>query len=1080
MYPPQFSYGMPQNYGAMAGPASWGAAAVAGVPSALSTVGMAAGLGSLFSASPVLRGLSFLDPTTAGIEMGIARFGAQRAMGAGIGSALGAGVMAGAGPLALGMAAYEGVRYTGQQYMTGAREQLQLGAQLSGLGFANAQSMSGRGFGFQQTRQIGSMMRELDAHDPFTTMHELNQSMDQFMGMGMHRGVQDAREFSRKFKEFTTTIHEMAKQLGTTMEDAGKLFGVMSSSGFYTSADVMGNTRSMRTARGMGMDEGSYLGMQSQGSAISRASLMSGRAGALTASRFAGDVLIGATSRASGGAGFFRGTDLMDMTGTENVGDAAAALGTQFTGVMANYLTGTAGGRAMLAGLGEQRDGSFTGAVDLGQISKFAGGRVKLSELAGIGQGRLATGQSRASFKTSEHKIASSVLESASGVDAVLTAIDQEAKEHFKGQIASDDAMKLFYEKQLGVDARFSDALVEMVKNRTQSRLLWMRKVREEQRTADLQLDMKRNYTLSGLMTQVGGGISDLFAPVKQAGADMVVGTQMLGQSAYDSVLGIERSSMTDASKRASLMRFAGGTATPGARTGTTLDDFSSGSVARGVAAATSPAAARAQVERWASGEAPTAAGLLGSNSDASRQLTAFMATPGGADAKTHILRAREARQLGDTAAAEEHLAQARALVGEGFSTETRKRKDGSTMTVRNAFYGVTQERDLAAVMAEVGDAQGARLLAAKGTTKDHAYGDVKSAHDAAREALDSMGIEAGLAEQLSTGGVGSELMAASAGKGLGYLGGLQDRPDVKAKLAGLDEGSAAWNDVLARAASEELGGSFTGTDVETVRKAAHQAGKGLRRGKAMLEGGVFETATSKERMKWVEETWKGSAGKIRTSIDTQVGASTLRAAGVGLGMASPELRAALGSSYDAALRGLQTVSSGGDTAPAFAAVDRMLEEAGRGEGVGSIRGGQEVALLAEKRKTALERAAAGDAEAVAEAYGVAGGRSGLVGFAKEMKLNTPEDLDANDLDALVRRLASVDAAEQLAGGEGGNLLRRGLSVEQQISEDLRLTSEQVQKTAEAVRDLQTNSQRGWFAPPLETKSDTAKPAGTQ
>ena len=1054
-YPPEFSYGLPANYGSHTGAASWAASGIANLPSALSTTGMLAGLGTMFSASPILRGLSFLDPTTAGIEMGAARFMAARAGGAGVGAALGSGAMVGALPVAAGMAAYQAAAYTGQQFMTGAREQQQLGAQLSGIGFANPMAASGRGFGFGQLRQIGAMMREVDSHDPFTTMRELNQMMDQFTGMGMHRGVQDAREFGKKFKEFTHAVHEMAQELGTSMEEASRVFGTMRQSGFYSSRDVMGNTRSMQLSRNLGMDDDTFLGMQARGANVTRSALVSGRAGAMTSARFAQNVLIGATSKQSGGLGLFSDEELMDMTGAGTGAEAAAAMGTQFTGLMTGFLRNTPGGRAFLAGLGKQRGGSFTGEIDQAQLAKFASGNVRLSQLSGVGQGRLTSAQSRASFVNQEHKITSSLMESEQGVMSVMEAIDQEAKQHFRGQVADDDAMVLFIEKVIGADKQMAEKIRDVYKNYRATQEQRMRRMREEQAASLMQLEMRRNYTLSGLGQQVTGGISDLFAPVRQAGADFNVYVQETGQAAYDAVMGVDRAAMGVSSRRGSISRMAAGRALIGAASQTEFSDFASGTAGQSMAAqemlyGDGFKKSLALQQKLASGGDLSAANIgLG---DSMAKVDSFLASAQGTKVQDAILKAKQARALGDSKEADTQLARARRLIEGGmYSGPGASSLRGSGLT----------ERYLAAAALKSGDASLAREIMGKGDVKSRSYSDVSSAHKEAVSGLTDLGVSKDLAEQLSGGGVGSELFIKTAGTSLGldYFSNLAQRKGVRDKLSSVSADSPEYFEVLAAQASKDLGGSFSGEDVRAVMQASLQAKQ---------EAGSYNWFGLKggdagSRMDSARRGFASAGVKAQRHVDLRTSLSAVQSAGTALGTASEEMKLALGPAYGRALGGLRELGAGGTVSSeqqrrVFGDLDALLAQADV-SGVAGMAGGEELGTLAAKRRRALEMARGGDLQGIASAYGLSGDDASIISQIEGMGIagvDKDKSLSVEEMEAAVKSLASQDLLGSLSAGEGGGIFLRGMTKEQQIAYDLQRTASSVQKLTEAVDAFHT------------------------
>ena len=181
-----------------------------------------------------------------GIAAGLHGLGVPKIPGAlsflgGGGSILGGlGAMAGFGAVAGGL----GVMARGGQQMG------QVSDMFGNMRFANAQGPYGRGFSVQDMRTMHGAIRAIDSDDPFVSMGDAMRVADKFTKMGMHKGIQDAKKLASKVTELGKSLAEMAKTMGSSMEEASRVFGDMRQAGFYTSADVMGNTLQMNIMRG--------------------------------------------------------------------------------------------------------------------------------------------------------------------------------------------------------------------------------------------------------------------------------------------------------------------------------------------------------------------------------------------------------------------------------------------------------------------------------------------------------------------------------------------------------------------------------------------------------------------------------------------------------------------------------------------------------------------------------------------------------------------------------------------------------------------------------------------------------------
>ncbi len=1069
MYPPQFTHGVRGDANPFHRMSSYAAAGVGNIPTGLSTIGMVAGVGSMFTANPAMRGLSFLDPTTAGWEVGAARYGAARAAGLGMGEALGAGMMGAAGPLALGYAAYSGARYAGQQFMTGARDYGQVAHSMGGMGFVNPAAPGGHGFGAGQSRQIYGAMQEFQRQDPFTGMQDMLGMMNQFTDMKMNRGVADAQEMGKKLTALSKTVIDMAKALNTSVDDATRQMGQMRSSGFYTAADVMGNTRQMRMMKGQGMDESMFHGMQAQGAATTRAMGMSGRGGALSAARFSSDLLMGATSRASGGTGLFNDEELMDITGAGSGAEAAAQMGTDLTATMSRFLTSSAAGRAFMASLGEKKDGRFTGGLDRGMLAKFAGGKITEDQIAGIGGGKLDTAGSKASFTLQTGKIASSLMADEQGVDAMLTSIEQEARKHFKGTVTGDDAIMLFYEKQLGGDRRVMEKLLETRKHQLEGRVAKMKALRQEAAAAALSTDLAQNYTLVGLMKQLEGGLSDVLGvPIQNIGADFKASMDRTAEHAWDSVTGTARAGVSDHSRKDSLMRLATGTAHLGGGARASAFDFEKGTAGRALAmSATWSTAessrggldrARALQVKLALGGTLTAEDT-GVSASVRDKLQAFTASDAGQKAQRFMKRAQQARAIGDEDEYEKLMGEAQGLMEQNVIG----RRDAGVYRssgVSDQYFAETAR--------QMGYTGAAAEIMGLGSVKDHGYEDVKKLTGDVLSAYKEAGISSELAEQFTTGKAGGSLMSAISGRGAGgmdFFETLEYDHEAKDQLG-----------EMARAASRKLGGNYTASDVEAVLKAQGQVRSYARadRAKSMI-GGLNELnpfahlhdymaaggLSEQDRLHAAQERLAAGGASLTKLVDRQVLGTETQAAAAALGAASDEMKAALGGDLDKALASLATVSSGAalDEKQQQVVVKDMsdlLKRAER-EGIGAMTGGLELGRLATQQSVALEAAKNSNIQGILDAFGGGYTESDI---RKLVGKESKNDVLSNaDLQAAVEKIAGTSVLDAFGSSAGGGIYRRGATAEQIMLMNVQAVTTSVTKLAETVDTIAYNVQ---------------------
>jgi hypothetical protein len=350
--PPTMGPGMeaPFTYG----PVGYGAPAMGPGNSFASGTMAAAGSAAGF------LGMSMFDPIRGAI-------GGWRAAGL-------AGSIAGfAAPVIPAMAAFHMINQT----MSGGMQQMGVNSALNNFQFLNPSSRTGMGFTRQDSSAIGESIRSLATlPEMMTSMEELTRLLPKLKSSGVMQGVRDAGEFARRFKDSMTTIKDMSRILGTTLEDAEQFFSHSRSIGMLGRADQIKNALNAQLTSGVtGMNIGQVMQLQAAGAGMSRSIGAGGRMGALATTNLATNLGL---AQASGliGAGAIE-----DVTGLQG-GDAISALSQKMSGLALNF-SNTSGGRLMLAGL---LNSEGTG-LDRDLVRRFNAGSIGSSFLRNRGMG---------------------------------------------------------------------------------------------------------------------------------------------------------------------------------------------------------------------------------------------------------------------------------------------------------------------------------------------------------------------------------------------------------------------------------------------------------------------------------------------------------------------------------------------------------------------------------------------------------------------------------------------------------------------------------------------------------------------
>lgn len=288
----------------------------------------------------------------------------------GLSAALGGGMMAAAPMIPLAMAAQAGIG----GLMRGGQQQAQVATNLNSFQFMNGASRSGQGFSRDDAKGIGDSVRAL-SHIPemMSSMEELTRMMPKLKQSGVMQGVRSASEFSHRFKEAITTIRDMSKVLGTTMEEAEQFFAQTRSMGFTgRSAQLKNVLNAQFTSAQTGMDMGQVMQMQSTGAGMARSVGGRGAQGASAITSIAQRLEAGRQ------AGRISEEMIQDVSGQ------GGALGVQgaaerMYGLMLN-MRNTAAGRLVMAGA-MKRDESGKVVLDESVIRKFNSGALGIEDL---------------------------------------------------------------------------------------------------------------------------------------------------------------------------------------------------------------------------------------------------------------------------------------------------------------------------------------------------------------------------------------------------------------------------------------------------------------------------------------------------------------------------------------------------------------------------------------------------------------------------------------------------------------------------------------------------------------------------
>lgn len=420
--------------------------------------------GSAIGAPLAMAGMGMmgLDPLSMGLRAGITAYGGGAGLG---GAALAGGAVA--APMMAGLAA---ASYMGNQVMTGMQQTQQFNSNMrSSFAFFNPASVNGRGFSSGDTREIGNSLRSMaggsigaagfgalghggsglmDQFQLGPSFNELGRMAANMGRMGLADGVRNAKEFNEKFREMMKTVTTIAKEMGTTLEEAQKVMASMKGSGVFSKqGQITSQIRQASIAGGLATTE--VTGMMNIGSQISRMFGGTGRQGAR------GGIEAIAQVGTAQQAGVLSEEDIYQATGLTGA-EGRRAMAQQQMMQTGSFLKSSKG-RWLLASLAGKN-----GELDPEAVSRFEAGGMSVNDTRQAARQNLR-GVGRANFIRNEGRLRGAVMEQFGGLAPAMAMMGWAQGKGIDIHSMGDREM-LFMQRQLGMGRDEADALVKMAR----------------------------------------------------------------------------------------------------------------------------------------------------------------------------------------------------------------------------------------------------------------------------------------------------------------------------------------------------------------------------------------------------------------------------------------------------------------------------------------------------------------------------------------------------------------------------------------------------------------------------------------
>ena len=561
MSAPNFpSYGGGGEYNEMAGAAGMGGAAMS-MPAGVSAATMMAG----FAKGP----LSWMDPFT-GVARGFA--GGAGAGGMGVGGTLGkigqaftqgglgggmgaiGGGLAGAAMMAAPYAIAGGLI---QKTATSAYEGMQNIADVNrltqGMGpFYGAGGMSrpGGGMARGQIEDITKTLEQVASEDTLRSVQSMKNLVGKFTQMGMMTGVMDANTFQSRFKQLTEQVTVVAKMLGTSLEEAAPLMRNMQQMGLWKPQDIFGAVSAMN-----------MVGRNAQPQLMGAM-----QAGAQTSWQAGGNLAAGANL---GRNQFLRVQSMMrtgSMTEEELMNQTGGVGGVEGQRMLAEQQTQTISkfaqapmGRLMMAGLGEYKEGAFTGKIDKGAMQRFMSGGVSIGQLERTGRGRTGSREGAASYTLRSEELGQEMM-SQGGDTAIATAMQSMMGRAGYGG-AKEGIQGIFLQRVMGVSAREAQRWTKMIKDLPRLQEDQTRRAMDAIDDQFRRLDERMNRSWDGFEGAVKHEWEEMWRPVRETAGSLLTGYQQGADKVTDWFYGRQRQMRLSQTERLRLLADGAGVA---------------------------------------------------------------------------------------------------------------------------------------------------------------------------------------------------------------------------------------------------------------------------------------------------------------------------------------------------------------------------------------------------------------------------------------------------------------------------------------------------------------------------------------
>lgn len=471
---------------------------------------------------------------------------------AGFGGAMAGGMMGAAAVAAPYMLASQAIQTVGQNIYQGAQNIAEVGGltQHFGTQFGQAGAMPGGGMGRQNIRGIVGALHELVGEDTMRSMESLKSLMDKAGQMGMLTGITDVNQFKQKFGNIVNQVQSIAKVMGTSLDEAAPMFAAMRQMGLWKASDVMGTAM---VARAAGAAAPQMMQTMATGAQMAHAMGGTMRAGAMMGQQTF------MTMQAAQRAGVLSEEQIAEFTGGLTGAEGQQAVAQRMTGIMGQFGQ-TSAGQLMMAGLGETREGRFTGSIDPEKLRRFQAGQYDVQDLQRMGMQATRGREGAMSFFRQRGRMGQE-LGAQGGIETMTQIVQQIADTRFGG---SEEARHQLLQQMLGVGNEEAEMLGRLMNDLPRIRDEQGRQMDAAMRDTFRRLDERQNRSVAGLKDAISHAWGETVRPLQEFGERLATSMGEGMDDLLNRMTGRVRDIPMGAQERMRLLRSGAGTGAGG------------------------------------------------------------------------------------------------------------------------------------------------------------------------------------------------------------------------------------------------------------------------------------------------------------------------------------------------------------------------------------------------------------------------------------------------------------------------------------------------------------------------------------